>query len=92
MSIQVITADLYESALYHTRDFKIESIEIVKENKKEIAVFTFTGNDIKKTQLDYFNGTAEVNLLDFRRSYMHLTSLIGTAKKEAKQAQREVQQ
>ena len=84
MSKIIMTSDLYESALYHSNGFNIENIEITRENRKEIAVFTFSGDDIGKIQLEYFNGTVTVNLLDFRRSYMHLSSLIGSAKKEAK--------
>jgi hypothetical protein len=85
MSNLINSSDLYECALYQTQGYVIEAIRVVKENKKDIAVFTFSGKDIKKTQLEYFNGTVSVNLLDFRKSYMHLSSLIGTAKKEAKQ-------
>ena len=84
MSNYVATSDLYESALYHASGFTIEGIEIIKENRKEIAVFTFSGDNIKKIQLEYFNGTIKINLLDFRSSYLHLASLIGTARKEAK--------
>lgn len=84
MISSIQSSDLYECCLFYLNGFSIEGIEVVQEHKKEVAVFTFSGEDIKKIQLKYFNGTVSVNLLDFRKSYMHLMSLIGTAKKEAR--------
>ena len=90
MSNVIFTQDMYEASYYLTLGGNLDNIEIVKENKKEICLFIISGEDLKRAQLDYFNARAEVNLIDFRRCYLRLHSLIGTARKEAKQ--REVAQ
>jgi hypothetical protein len=85
----ISTQDMYEAAYYLTLGGNVESIEIVKENKKEICQFIVSGENLYQHQLDYFNAKALVNLFDFRRCYLRLHSLIGTAKKEAKLKDRE---
>jgi hypothetical protein len=83
MSEQTIqTADLYESALYHSLGYPVEKVEIIRENKKLMARFSFSGEGLSQIQFDYFNNKATVNLTDFRRSYLHISILIGSAKKE----------
>ena len=85
----ISTQDMYEAAYYLTLGGNVESIEIVKENKKEICQFIVSGENLHQHQLDYFNAKGIVNLFDFRRCYLRLHSLIGSAKKEAKLKDRE---
>ena len=80
----VTTQDIYESAYFLTIGANVENVEVLTENKKLICRFTFSGNNLLQAQNDYFNARAVVNLIDFRRCFNRINSLIGTAKKEAK--------
>jgi hypothetical protein len=86
MSNQVSTSDLYEAGYYYISGFKLEKVDIVNQNRKEMGRFTFSGDGIQKAQLVYFNGEAMANLMDFRRTYFHLNTIVGKAKKETKKA------
>lgn len=83
----ITTTDLFEVAyLLSAYDFTIEKIQVIPQNKNEICQFTIAGDDrLPKAQLDYFNNNATIRILDFRRSLHKVNSLIGTARKEAKQ-------
>jgi ribosomal protein L44E len=61
---------------------KLKRIEVTKENKREICTFCMTGQSITEAQVEYLNGSATVNLMDFRRSYMRLHSLVGNVRKQ----------
>ena len=80
----VTTSDMYEAGYYISLGFPVQKAETVRENKKIIGRFTFTGETLAQAQLDYFNGQAMVNLLTFRRAYIHLNSVMGAARKEAR--------
>ena len=82
MSNVVSTQDIYESAYFLTLGANVENVEVIKENRKLICRFTFTGTNLLKAQNEYFNAKAIVNLWEFRRCYNRINSLIGTAKKE----------
>ena len=80
---QIKTADMYEAAMYESMGFKLEKIEVDTINRRQVASFYYSGEEIQRIQIKYFNGETTVNLLEFRRSYARLNSLIGNAKKEA---------
>jgi hypothetical protein len=85
MESLIITADIYEAGYYLIQGFKLEKVEIVNQNRREMGRFTFSGEGLKSTQIVYLNGEAKVNLLDFRRAYNQLTTLVGQAKREARE-------
>lgn len=78
----LITSDFYEAGFYICLGFTVQSVELIKEARKPAAKFTFTGEGLIQAQIEYFNGQAAVNLLEFRRAYIHLNALLGTVKKE----------
>jgi hypothetical protein len=77
------TADYYEAGYYICLGFTVQKVEIVKEDRKPVGKFTFTGEGLTQAQIDYFNGLAVVNLLSFRRAYIHLIALLGNIKRDA---------
>ena len=79
---QVSTKDLYEASYYLTKGYNVENVEVLSENNKKICMFTFSGENLLKSQSDYFNANAYVNLWDFRRCFNRVNALIGTAKKQ----------
>ena len=85
----ISTTDLYEAAFYLIEGFKLETVEIVNQNRKEMGRFTLSGDEIQKKQVVYFNGEASVNIMDFRRTYNQLTTLVGQAKRELREKTKE---
>ena len=85
MSNLISTTDLYEACFYLIEGFKMEKVEIVNQNRKEMGKFILSGDGIQKAQLVYFNGEATVNVMDFRRTYNQLTTLVGQAKRELRE-------
>jgi hypothetical protein len=80
----LITSDYYEAGYYICLGFTVQKVELVKEDRKPAGKFTFTGEGLTQAQIDYFNGLAVVNLLSFRRAYIHLNALLGSVKREAR--------
>ncbi len=78
----LITSDYYEAGYYICLGYSVEKVELAREAKKPAGKFTFTGEGLTQAQIEYFNGQATVNLLDFRRAYVHLNALLGNVKKE----------
>ncbi|MCG8570532.1 MAG: hypothetical protein MJB14_10370 [Spirochaetes bacterium] len=76
-------SNLYEACFYLTHGAVIDSVEIVKENKRQLAYLTLS-NVLTSCQAEYLNGRAMVNLFDFRRFYQHIQSHISVAKAKAK--------
>jgi len=85
MSNLISTTDLYEACYYLIEGFKIEKVEIVSQNRKEMGKFSLSGEGIQKAQIVYLNGEAAVNVMDFRRTYNQLTTLVGQAKRELRE-------
>jgi hypothetical protein len=85
MSNLINTTDLYEAAFYLIEGFKLEKVEIVNQNRKEMGKFSLSGEGIQKAQVVYFNGEAKVSIMDFRRTYNQLTTLVGQAKRELRE-------
>jgi hypothetical protein len=73
---------MYEAGYYICLGFKVQKVELVTETRKPAGKFTFTGEGLTQAQIDYFNGLSVVNLLTFRRAYIHLNTLLGLVKKE----------
>ena len=48
--------------------------------------FTLSGEGIMKAQVVYLSGEAFVNVMDFRRTYNQLTTQVGQAKRELREA------
>jgi hypothetical protein len=78
------TSDYYEAGYYICLGFTVQKAELVKEARKPVGKFTFTGEGLTQAQIDYFNGQAVVNLLSFRRAYIHLIALLGNVKREVR--------
>ena len=64
----VTTTDLYASTYYLLTGCEIEAIEGVRVNGKITCRLSFRSPRIPQLQMDYFQGGAEVNLLQFRRA------------------------
>jgi hypothetical protein len=79
----VATRDMYEAAYYLSLGCEVENIEVTKENRKDICTFCMTGSGLTEAQVEYLNGSATVNLMDFRRCYMRLHSLIGNVRRQS---------
>jgi hypothetical protein len=84
------TTDMYEAGYYVCLGYSVLKVEVMKEEKKVIGKFTFSGEGLTQAQIDYFNGQAVVNLLKFRRSYIHLNSIMGAARRDARIEGKEV--
>ena len=82
----ITTTDLYEVAyLLCTYDFQIDAVKVIPQNKTEICQFTIAGDErLTKAQVEYFNNSGLVKVLDFRRSLHKVNTLIGMAKQEYK--------
>jgi len=76
MTQEIKTKDLYEGAMYLCYNFELKTIKVLKENGKVTCELIFTGEEIDKKQFDYFNSTALVNVVDFRKSFGRLKSLV----------------
>ena len=75
------TTDMYEAGYYVCLGYAPSRVEVMKGERKSIGKFTFSGEGLSQAQIDYFNGQAIVNLLKFRRSYLHLNSMFGIARR-----------
>ena len=87
MASLISTTDLYEAAFYLIEGYKLEKVEIVNQNRKEMGKFILSGEGIQKAQVVYLNGEAVVNVMNFRRTYNQLTTLVGQAKRELREMQ-----
>lgn len=80
----VTTTDLYESTYYLLTGCELEAIDGVRVNGKITCRLSFRGPEILRLQMEYFQGRAAVNLLQFRRAYGQVNALVRSAKKKAK--------
>ena len=76
MKQEVKTKDLYEGAMYLCYDFELKTIKVVKENGKTACELIFTGEEIEKKLHEYLNSIAMVNVVDFRKNFGRLKSLV----------------
>ena len=80
----ITTADFYEASYYLVNNCSIESIQCLPVNGRTACQFSFTGEHLGGLQINYFQGNAEVNLLQFRRAYGQINSYAYEAKKKWK--------
>jgi hypothetical protein len=80
----LVTTDLYEAGYYLSKGYTINKTELLKESKKVLVQFTFTGVGLRGERIRYASGEAEVNLSAFRRAYAHLNYILESAKKYAR--------
>ncbi|MCD6122957.1 MAG: hypothetical protein J7K04_14060 [Spirochaetales bacterium] len=85
----ITTSDFYEAAYYLLNHYSINTIQCLLVNGKVTCQFIFEGENPGPVQLSYFQGKAEVNLLQFRRAYGQVNSYAYEAKKKWKQQQRQ---
>ena len=76
MKREVKTKDLYEGAMYLCYDFELKRIKVIKENGKTACELIFTGEEIEKKQHEYLNSIALVNVVDFRKNFGRIKSLV----------------
>ena len=84
MSDQISTTDTYEAANYLVHGCELLEISCQQMDGKPTCRLVFTGPEINKLQLEYFNGKACINLFAFRRAYGQINAMIYEAKKRAK--------
>ena len=75
------TTDLYEAAYYRSLGYDLVEIEPITENGKHLSSVTLSGDGIKRSQLDYLNAKAIVNIIDFRRHFNRLKTMGYAARK-----------
>ena len=81
---EVSVTDLYEAAYYLSNG--CELVEIIKQklDGKINCQLVFSGPEIIKLQLAFFQGKAVINLFSFRRAFGQVNTLVFEAKKKAK--------
>lgn len=79
---KVSTTDLYESCYYLLNSCTLEAIEGIPVNGEITCKLYFNGEHITDLQADYFRGTAQVNLFNFRRTYNQINAHIQQTKKK----------
>lgn len=84
----ITTSDFYEATYYLLNNCTVQSIQCLPVNGKVGCALTFEGEKLPSLQIDYFQGRAEVNLLQFRRAYGQVNSYAYEAKKKWRQEQR----
>ena len=82
--MDVTTTDLYEAGWYLSEGCLIDSISCVEQAGKETCIYTFTGTNLARLQLEYLEGRARANLLAFRRAYSQALTYANQAKKRYK--------
>jgi hypothetical protein len=75
---------LYESVYYALKKCELREIEGIRVNGKIACKLTFVKEGITKHQIDFYQGKAEVNLLDFRQAFGRINAWVHTAKKKFK--------
>ena len=71
----VETTDIFRGAFYLCMGAELEAIGF-RSTGSHLATFLFIGPDLKKHDLDYRNGRAKVNPLQFREALNHLRDLL----------------
>ena len=78
----VSTSDFYEATWYLLNNCTVRTIQCLPVNGKVGCTLTFEGEKLPSLQIDYFQGRAEVNLLQFRRAYGQVKLLRLRSKEE----------
>ncbi|MBC2717919.1 MAG: hypothetical protein HF978_21675 [Desulfobacteraceae bacterium] len=69
------TTDIFRGAFFMCMGGDLADIRF-RTNGKQIATFSFTGEDLQKHDLAYRNGRALVNPLQFREALNHLRDIL----------------
>ncbi|BBO72187.1 hypothetical protein DSCA_61170 [Desulfosarcina alkanivorans] len=81
MSVQsqrLETTDIYKSAVFLCNGGRLAGVRF-KERKRGIVSFLIEGDGILQVDLDYRNGSAQVNALQLRHTLNHLRGKLGTS-------------
>lgn len=88
---KISTCDLYEATYFVMNGCKIETIEGLQVNGKVACKLTFRGENLPTLQIQYLNGEATVNLLQFRRAYGQLNAWVSTSRRKFKNQLKQLQ-
>ncbi|WP_155319921.1 hypothetical protein [Desulfosarcina alkanivorans] len=72
------TTDIYKSAVFLCNGGRLAGVRF-KERKRGIVSFLIEGDGILQVDLDYRNGSAQVNALQLRHTLNHLRGKLGTS-------------
>ncbi|BBO72179.1 hypothetical protein DSCA_61090 [Desulfosarcina alkanivorans] len=84
MSVQsqrLETTDIYKSAVFLCNGGRLAGVRF-KERKRGIVSFLIEGDGILQVDLDYRNGSAQVNALQLRHTLNHLRDVLFTRLRE----------
>jgi hypothetical protein len=79
---QLETTDIYKSAVFLCNGGRLADVRF-KERQSRIVSFLIEGEDIFELDLDYRNGRAQVNALEFRQTLNHLRDVLFTRLRES---------
>jgi hypothetical protein len=82
MSYTVKSGDLWECALYLTLGCKLAGIEPVLVNGRVSCQLIIEGENLAELQKQYFAGTMEARIFEFRRVFGYLHSTVNKSKKK----------
>jgi hypothetical protein len=82
MIYTVKSGDLWECALYLTLGCKLAGIEPVLVNGHVNCQLTIEGDNLAELQKQYFAGTMEARIFEFRRVFGYLHSTVNKSKKK----------
>jgi hypothetical protein len=82
MSYTVKSGDLWECALYLTLGCKLSGIEPVLVNGHVSCQLLIEGENLAELQKQYFAGTMEARIFEFRRVFGYLHSTVNKSKKK----------
>jgi hypothetical protein len=82
MSYIVKTNDIWESALYISLGCKLAGIEPVLVNGRVSCQLIIEGDNLAALQKQYFAGTMEARIFEFRRVFGYLHSTVNKSKKK----------
>ncbi|MCP4719650.1 MAG: hypothetical protein GY860_09360 [Desulfobacteraceae bacterium] len=73
MNTSLETTDIFRGAFFMCIGGDLESIRF---RNRQIATFTFKGEDLAEQDRDYINGDALVNPVQFREALNHLRDIL----------------
>jgi len=75
------TTDIFKSAVFLCHGGRLAGVRI-KQRRRGIVSFLIEGDGILELDLDYRNGTAQVNALQLRQTLNHLRDVLFTRLRE----------
>jgi hypothetical protein len=83
---EVTTTDLYEAASYLSHGCELVAVNGHAFNNQFSCRLTVAGKNLSELQFAWFKGELEVNVLHFRRSYLHVVNYVNEARKKYKRS------